>query len=287
MFGRFALGGTTALAGAGVLLGGQARADTDCLDPPHYTWAHRGAFSSFDAAGLRRGFEVYRLVCATCHSLDKFSFRNLVGVTHTEDQAKRVAAAFKIKDGPNDQGEMYERPGRLTDGFPKPYENKEAGRYANNGAFPPDLSLMVKARGRNEDYIVALLTGYRDPPFGQVLRPGNYSNLYMPGGTTSMPKQLSDGLVDYEDGTPATETQMAKDVAIFLAWTAEPCHDAQKLQGVKLLTCLGALSVLTLGLKRWKWLSQKTRRITFIPPLSSRLRSLGRKLPGDKPPPGQ
>jgi len=209
--------------------------------------------------------------------MEKLAFRNLVGVSHTEEQAKKVAASFKIKDGPNDQGEMFERPGRLTDIFPGPYESKEAARYANNGAYPPDLSLIVKARGRAEDYIVALLTGYRDPPFGMNLRPGNYSNLYMPGGTTSMPKQLSDGLVDYEDGTPATETQMARDVATFLAWASEPCHDPQKLLGAKIISALGVLAVITVGMKRWKWISLKTRRITFIPPLASRLRSAGHK----------
>jgi len=207
------------------------------------------------------------------------AFRNLVGVTHTEEQAKQVAAGFKIKDGPNDQGEMYERPGRLTDSFPRPYESKEAARYANNGAYPPDLSLIVKARARAEDYIVALLTGYRDPPFGMELRPGNYANVYMPGGATSMPKQLSDGLVDYEDGTQATETQMAKDVATFLAWTSEPFQDPQKLLGVKLLSAIVLLGTVSVGLKRWKWLSLKTRRITFIPPLSSRLRAAGQKPP--------
>jgi ubiquinol-cytochrome c reductase cytochrome c1 subunit len=279
MLGRFVLGGTTALAGASVLLGRPARADTDSLDPPHYPWPHHGLFSSYDTAAVRRGFEVYRLVCASCHSLDRMAFRNLVGVSHTEEQAKRIAQSMKIKDGPNDQGEMFERPGRLTDTFPRPYESKEAARYANNGAYPPDLSLMVKARARAEDYIVALLTGYRDPPFGMTLRQGNYSNAYMPGGATSMPKQLSDGLVDYEDGTLATETQMAKDVATFLAFASEPCNDPQKLLGVKLLAALAVLGPLAVGLKRWKWLSHKTRRITFIPPLSSRLRAAGQKPP--------
>ena len=183
-----------------------------------YGWSHHGALASFDYASIRRGFQVYRQVCASCHSLNKISFRNLVGVTHDEESLKKIAESYEVMDGPNDAGEMFDRPGKLSDRLPSPYKNEEEGRAANGGAYPPDLSLMVKARHYGIDYIVALLTGYVEPPAGKTMLPGLHYNPYFPGGAIAMAKQLTDGQVEYEDGTPATESQMAKDVACFLAW---------------------------------------------------------------------
>jgi ubiquinol-cytochrome c reductase cytochrome c1 subunit len=183
-----------------------------------YGWSHHGALASFDYASIRRGFQVYRQVCASCHSLNKISFRNLIGVTHDEESLKKIAESYEVMDGPNDAGEMFDRPGKLSDRLPSPYKNEEEGRAANGGAYPPDLSLMVKARHYGIDYIVALLTGYVEPPAGKTMLPGLHYNPYFPGGAIAMAKQLTDGQVEYEDGTPATESQMAKDVACFLAW---------------------------------------------------------------------
>jgi len=187
----------------------------DVLHPPHYHWEHSGYLSSFDHAAIRRGYKVYKDVCSSCHSLDRIAFRNLVGVAFTEEEAKAVAAESQFQDGPNDQGEMYMRPGKLTDPFPRPYANNKLARAANNGALPPDLSLMSKSRHDHEDYLFSLLTGYREPPAGIVLREGMSYNPYFPGGAISMPQQLFDGGVEYDDGTPATVSQMAKDVATF------------------------------------------------------------------------
>lgn len=219
--------------------------------------------SSFDAASLRRGYEVYRNVCATCHSLELICFRNLVGHSHTEAQAKALANSIMVMDGPNGQGEMFERKGALSDPLPSPYPNEEYARYINGGAYPPDLSLMAKARHRGDDYIMALLTGYRDAPHGMKLRDGLHYNPYFDGGAISMAKALFDGAVDYEDGTPATESQMAKDVSTFLRWCAEPEHDDRKQQGLKFLTVATILAGLTGYYKRAKWNLLKSRRITY------------------------
>ena len=159
--------------------------------------------------------------------MNRLAYRNLVGVCYSEAEAKKIAEDKTFTDGPNDQGEFFDRPGKLTDHFPAPYKNEEHARSINNGALPPDLSLIGKSRGRGEDYIFALLTGYpAEPPAGVVLAAGQYYNPYFAGGKIGMPKQLIDGAVDYPDGTPATESQMAKDVAVFLAWAAEPDQGA-------------------------------------------------------------
>jgi ubiquinol-cytochrome c reductase cytochrome c1 subunit len=220
--------------------------------------------SSFDAMSIRRGFQVYRQVCASCHSVSRIRFRELVGVSHTEDQMKAIAASYDIVDGPNDIGEMFERPGRLSDRLPSPYKNNEEGRSANNGALPPDLSLMVKARHDGANYIFALLTGYVDPPAGRTMLPGLHYNPYFPGGAIAMGKQLEDGQVEYEDGTPATEAQMAKDVACFLAWAAEPEHDSRKLQGMSVMFAMFVGFCIAGYYKRLKWSVLKSRKFGWI-----------------------
>ena len=159
--------------------------------------------------------------------MNRLAYRNLVGVCYSEAEAKKIAEDKTVVDGPNDQGEMFDRAGKLSDHFPAPYKNEEHARSINNGALPPDLSLIGKSRGRGEDYIFALLTGYpAEPPAGVVLAAGQYYNPYFAGGKIGMPKQLIDGAVDYPDGTLATESQMAKDVSVFLAWAAEPDQGA-------------------------------------------------------------
>jgi len=226
-------------------------------------WSHHGAMASYDYASIRRGFQVYRQVCASCHSLDLIAFRELVGVTHTEAEARKIAESYEVTDGPNDIGEMFERPGKLSDSIPGPYKNEEQARAANNAAYPPDLSLMAKARHDGINYIFSLLLGYTDAPAGKAMLPGLHYNPYFPGGATAMAKQLTDGQVDYEDGTPATESQMAKDVACFLQWAAEPEHDQRKKGMLQYLIALGACIVLTGFYKRFRWSILKTRKISY------------------------
>jgi len=195
--------------------------------------------------------------------MSRINYRNLVGVCYTEDEAKKLAEGITVVDGPNDQGDMFERPGKLSDPFPSPYRNEEHARSINNGALPPDLSLIVKARGRHEDYIFALLTGYREIPAGVTVAPGQSYNPYFPGSKIGMAKQLMDGGVEYADGTPATESQMAKDVAVFLAWAAEPEHDDRKRLGLKWILAVTAMVAITGYYKRFRWGPLKNRKVTY------------------------
>nr|CAD7593299.1 unnamed protein product [Timema genevievae] len=206
------------------------------LHPPKHPWSHKGYFSALDHASIRRGYEVYKQVCAACHSMKYIAYRNLIGVSHTEVEAKAEAEEVMVKDGPDDQGNYFNRPGKLSDYFPSPYPNEEAARAANNGAYPPDLSLITLARHGGEDYVFALLTGYCDPPAGIVLREGQYYNPYFVGGAISMAQALYNEVLEYSDGTPATASQVAKDVCTFLKWAAEPEHDQRKLMCIKCLS---------------------------------------------------
>jgi ubiquinol-cytochrome c reductase cytochrome c1 subunit len=235
------------------------------LHAPSYTWPHDGFFSAYDAAAIRRGHQVYQQVCAACHSVEQLSYRNLVGVCYTEDEVKEMAAEVEVADGPDDTGEMFERPAKLSDKIPGPYMNEAHARYANGGAYPPDLSLITKARHDGQNYVFALLLGYREPPEGVSVREGLHYNPYFPGGAIAMPKMLADGGVEYDDGTPATETQMAKDVTTFLAWAAEPEHDERKLMGVKWIFVLSLVMVQAVYYKRWKWSPIKSRRLIVDP----------------------
>ncbi|KAI0060935.1 hypothetical protein BV25DRAFT_1900711 [Artomyces pyxidatus] len=239
----------------------------DGLHPPSYPWPHKGLLDSFDHASIRRGYQVYREVCAACHSLDRIAWRNLVGVSHTVDEVKAMAEEVEYTDGPNDQGEMFQRPGKLSDYMPGPYPNEEAARASNAGALPPDLSLIVKARHGGPDYLFSLLTGYVDPPAGVEVREGMNYNPYFPGGAISMPRVIFDGLVEYDDGTPATTSQMAKDVTTFLNWAAEPEHDERKKIGIKAVVLFSALTAISLYVKRFKWQVIKNRKIVYSPPV--------------------
>ena len=210
-------------------------------------WSFKGPFGKFDRAALQRGYQVYTEVCSSCHSMKYLSYRNLVqsgGPEFSEAQAKAIAASFEVKDGPNADGEMFMRPGRLSDKFVMPYENEKAAQAANGGAYPPDMTVLVKARGGGVDYIYSLLQGYEDPPAGVTLDDGVYYNKYMYGNKIKMSNQLSDGLVEYSDGTNATVEQMAKDVTTFLMWTAEPHLETRHRMGFKAIVYLIILTVL-------------------------------------------
>jgi len=238
-------------------------ASDDAFPAPTYPWSHSKPWQSFDHAAIRRGHKVYAQVCSTCHSLDRVAFRNLVDVAYTEEEAKEIAAAIEVKDGPDAEGEYFDRPGVLSDYFPRPYPNDNAARFANNGALPPDQSLIVKARARHEDYVFALLTGYCDPPAGVTVREGLHYNPYFAGGKIAMAPPLFDDKLDYDDGTPNNMSQLAKDVSTFLCWASEPEHDERKRIGLKVMVLLALIAAPTLYFKRLKWSVIKSRKISF------------------------
>ncbi|KAJ8639141.1 hypothetical protein MRB53_015835 [Persea americana] len=256
-----------ALLGAGVsgLLGLTSIASADeaehGLACPNYPWPHDGILSSYDHSSIRRGHQVYQQVCASCHSMSLISYRDLVGVAYTEEETKVMAAEIEVVDGPNDEGEMFTRPGKLSDRFPQPYSNEQAARFANGGAYPPDLSLITKARHNGQNYVFALLTGYRDPPAGVSIREGLHYNPYFPGGAIAMPKMLNDGAVEYEDGIPATEAQMGKDVVTFLSWAAEPEMEERKLMGFKWIFVLSLALLQAAYYRRLRWSIFKSRKL--------------------------
>ena len=210
-------------------------------------WSFKGLFGKFDRGSLQRGYQVYTEVCASCHSMKYVSYRNLFesgGPEFTKEEAKTIAAKFEVTDGPNSDGEMFTRPAKLSDKFVKPYENEKAAQAANGGAYPPDMSVLAKARSGGVDYIYSVLLGYEDPPSGVALDDGVYYNKYMYGNNIKMAEPLSDGLVEYSDGTNASKEQMAKDVTTFLMWAAEPHLEARHKMGFKAILYLIILTIL-------------------------------------------
>ncbi|ROT37414.1 cytochrome c1 [Sodiomyces alkalinus F11] len=258
------------------LYGPTAHASTPAeegLHPTNYPWVHQQWFRTFDHQALRRGFQVYREVCASCHSLARVPYRALVGTILTVDEAKALAEENEYPDEPNDQGDIEMRPGKLSDYLPSPYPNEEAARAANQGAYPPDLSLIVKARHGGCDYVFNLLTGYPDePPAGAQVAPGMNFNPYFPGTGIAMARVLFDDLVEYEDGTPASTSQMAKDVTEFLNWAAEPEMDDRKKMGMKVLVVTTTLWAISVWVKRYKWAWLKSRKLAYDPPKESKVR---------------
>ena len=230
-----------------------ARAAGEAVRPPAQSWSFSGLFGTFDRGAVQRGFQVYDAVCAACHSLRLVAYRNLMEIGFTEDQAKKIAASKQVTDGPNDQGEMFQRPGQPSDRFVKPFPNDNAARAANNGALPPDLSLMIKARKGGADYMHAVLTGYKTPPAEVKVPEGMSYNLYFPGMQIAMPPPLSEGAVEYADKTRATVDQLSRDVSAFLAWAAEPELEARKRIGVKSLLFLLVLTGMLYAIKRKIW----------------------------------
>jgi|tagenome__1003787_1003787.scaffolds.fasta_scaffold20970148_4 cytochrome c1 len=252
----------------------QEHSHEDTPTPPKNHWSFAGPFGKFDPGQLQRGLKIYREVCSVCHGLKLIAFRNLAepgGPAFTTAQAQAIAAEYKIQDGPNEQGEMFERPGRLADYFPAPFPNDQAARARYN-AVPPDLSLIAKARGYERgfplwlldmlmqyqehgvDYITALQQGYEDkPPPGVTLPPGSFYNKYYPGHTIAMPPPLSDKRVDYTDGSPMTVEQYAKDIAAFLMWTAEPHLEQRKRVGMQVFIFLIVLAGLLYFTKKKVW----------------------------------
>ena len=266
-FVSYFVGGVAGLGAAAISSLPHARpatcAEKDPPTPPHAPFWFKPKLHGFDVPSIRRGYEVYRQVCATCHSMESSSFRHMTNTVYPERRVKSIAASFDVVDGPNDIGEMFERPGGPLDAFPSPYPNEAAARYANNGAVPPDLSQIAAARHGGVDYLFALLTGYREPPAGIKLRSGLYYNTYFPGGAISMPPPLQNGQIEYEDGTPATKSQMAKDVCQFLTWAQDPMHDERKLLGLKVYSVMWVMAISTGLWYRLMWMTLRSRRIDF------------------------
>ena len=219
-------------------------------------WSFKGIFGTFDRASLQRGYQVFQEVCSGCHSVQHLSYRNLSekgGPEFSIEEAKAIAAQFEVEDGPNSDGEMFMRPARLSDKFVNPYPNVEASTAANGGAYPPDMSVLAKARPGGADYIYSLLLGYEEAPAGFELDDGVYYNKYMPGNKIKMSAPLSDGLIEYSDGTQATTEQMTKDVTAFLVWASEPHLEAQHRMGFKAIIYLIILLTLVYMSKQKVW----------------------------------
>jgi ubiquinol-cytochrome c reductase cytochrome b/c1 subunit len=244
--------------------------------PQRYEWSFAGVFGRYDKAQLRRGFKVYKEVCASCHSIKMLAFRNLSepgGPELPVADVAALAASYKIKDGPNAAGEYFERPGRPSDRFPPPFANEQAARAAFAGNYPPDMSVLAKARGYSRgfplflfdalpgfsyqehgvDYIVSLMEGYADPPPETDLPAGQFYDPYMPGRRIGMPPPLADGVVAYDDGYPQTIDQYAKDVAAFLMWSAEPHLENRKKIGRGVVSFLIVFAALLYFTKRKIW----------------------------------
>ena len=224
---------------------------------PKRDWSFNGMLGTFDRGSLQRGLQVYLEVCSSCHSLKLVAYRHLNGIGLNEKQIKEIASEFEVTDGPNDEGEMFERPAKPSDRFVSPFPNDNSARASNNGAMPPDLSLMVKARKDGANYLHALLTGYKeDPPAGVTLGDGMSYNVYYPGNQIAMAAPLEEDAVEYADGTKASIEQLATDVTTFLAWAAEPELEERKSLGIKVLLFLFVLTGLLYALKRQIWANQ-------------------------------
>ncbi len=216
-------------------------------------WSFNGIFGTFDRASLQRGFQVYKEVCASCHSMKLLSYRNLEGIGYTPNQVKAIAQTYEVQDGPNDDGEMFMRPGKPKDRFFQPYANDQAARAANNGALPPDLSLITKAREGGADYVYSLLTGYAEAPVNEKPMVGLYYNPYFSAHWIAMIPPLSDDMIEYQDGTPATVDQMAQDVTTFLAWASEPEIEVRKQWGFRIIIFLFIFSIVMFFINARIW----------------------------------
>ncbi len=242
-----------AAAAAAVSLSVSVAQAAESVAIPKSQWSFSGVFGTFDQAQLQRGYQVYKEACAACHSMDLIAFRNLADLGYNEDEIKALASEYDITDGPDDEGEMFDRPGRPSDYFVNPFPNPQAAAASNGGAVPPDLSLMAKARVGGPDYIKALLIGYQDAPEGFDLLEGSNYNAYFPGHQIAMAPPLSDESVEYSDGTPATLENHAADVAAFLMWTAEPALEDRKQMGIKVIIFLLIFTGILYAAKRKCW----------------------------------
>jgi len=235
----------------------------DFLAHPHsLPWTHAPMYGALDMSSVRRGYEVYKQVCSACHSLKWIRWRHFIDNFMSLDEAKKEAAGWQVDDF-DDNGVPIKRPALFNDYFPEPYPNAKAAAAANNGAAPPNLTLMTLARHGGEDYIFSLLTSYMDPPAGIDVEEGKAYNPYFLGGVIAMPQQLFDEGIEYEDGTPATVAQQAKDISTFLRFTSEPFHDTRKRWGWKLIAILPIITFVLVYAKRRVWTFIKSQQFVY------------------------
>lgn len=231
---------------------------TTALHPKKMKWEFDGFFGRFDRASIQRGYQVYKEVCSACHGMKLISYRNLQNIGFSEAEVKNIASEYLVTDGPNDDGEMFERPGLPSDKFVGPYANEQSARSANGGAYPPDLSLIIKARHDGPNYVYSLLNGYKDAPEGFEMAVGKNYNPYFEGRQIAMPVPINDdGQVEYKDGTIATKEQMTIDIVNFLQYASEPELEHRKKMGVRTMIFLGILFGLLLSAKRAIWKNVK------------------------------
>ncbi len=237
-----------------VLFAAPAFANSGAEKPKQVDWAFDGVFGRFDKPSVQRGFQVYKEVCSACHSLKRVAFRDLTKAGFSAAEVKSLAATYQVKDGPNDMGDMYERPGRPSDKIPGPYANDAAARAANGGGLPPDLSLIIKAREDGANYVYSLLTSYgQTPPEGHEMPQGTHYNPYFPGGAIKMPQPLHNDQVTYQDGTNGGLEQEAKDVVNFLQWAAEPEMEQRKHTGIHVIIFLSIMTAFFYVTKKRIW----------------------------------
>ncbi len=220
-------------------------------------WSFDGPFGTLDKAAMQRGFQAYREICSSCHSLDYIAFRNLSDLGYNDSEIKAFAAEYDVEDGPNDEGEMFIRPGIAADRFPSPYPNDAAARAGNNGAYPPDLSLITKARAKGPDYLYSLLTSYKDAPEDKEVPDGMYYNAAYPGHLIAMPQPIYGEDVTYADGAPTDVSAIASDLVYFLTWTAEPSLEKRKRTGVKVMIFLLIMVGMSYGAMKFIWADVK------------------------------
>jgi len=237
----------------------------ECLTPPKYPWEHTKLWKSYDHAAIRRGFLVYNTIGAACHSMRYRFYRQLVNVAYTDEEVKAIAAEYDDYDTePDEEGDVFKRAGVPNDKMHIPYANDKQARSANNGALPPDLSQITRARDGGENYVFSLLTGYRDVPHGVVLGENMNYNLYFTGCQIAMPAPLAEGAVTYEDDTEASISQQAKDVSIYLAWASYMELDERHLMGLKTLSCFILLALPLFYWKKMRWSYVKKRKVEFL-----------------------
>lgn len=277
-FAALGLGLALATGALGAEQGGHAEANPTHFPikkPAYMDWSFAGPFGHYDKGQLQRGLKVYKEVCSACHGLKRVAFRNLEDLGYSEEQVKAFAAEYEVEDGPNGDGEMFTRAAIPSDHFPSPFPNDQAAAAANNGAAPPDFSLLAKARAvergfpnfvfdvftmyqeQGPDYIHALLTGYNEqPPEGMEITEGTYYNPYfIAGKSLAMAQPIDDGAVTYDDGSPETLEQYSRDISAFMMWAAEPKLEDRKKTGFRVVVFLLVFGGLLYLTKRKVWSS--------------------------------
>ena len=242
------------VAAAALLLpfAGPAKAAGESVELLSHGWSFNGMFGTYDRAALQRGFQVYQAVCAGCHGIKYIAFRNLADLGYNEDEVKAIAAQYTVEDGPDEAGDMFDRPGQPSDYIPEPFPNDAAAAASNGGKAPPDLSLLAKARADGANYIYSLMLGYEEPHDIEV-PDGSYYNKYFPGHVIAMPEPIYEDAVTYEDGTAASVEQMSADVTEFLYWAAEPKLEERKATGLRVVIFLIILVGIFYAYKRKLW----------------------------------